>query len=104
MRAPRSSSLCRRCSARLLHHGTADQPDVLAQRVRLAREFVGRVNLFDRMLDAIEILEPLVDRQVALSRQHIAFEHAELAIPPVDPRSHPPLQELWQVIEQRYHY
>src|SRR5437660_8243662 len=52
--------LGRRCSARLLHHGTADQPDVLAQRVCFAREFVGRVNLFDRVLDAIEVLEPLV--------------------------------------------
>ena len=65
-------SRCRRpprsgCRAR--QHRTADEIDVLAQRVGLAGEAGRRADAADRALDAIEVEQPAVDRRWILPRR-----------------------------------
>lgn len=52
----------------LRQHGAANQSDVLAQRVGLAREARRDLDEFRGVLDAVEVAQPLLDRQ--LSRPH----------------------------------
>src|SRR5437867_2343132 len=64
LRSHRATRLryCSRCVAGTREHRPADEPDMLAQSVRLAREAHRRMDLLGRALDAVEVLQPLFDR------------------------------------------
>jgi len=65
---------------RLGENGAAHERDMLAQRVRFAREARRRLHFVRCLLDATELAQPLVDRRRALGRGDFVLQGVELRV------------------------